>query len=543
MDRKAKAEPPPTPSVRIGGAGGFWGDRTYAPIDMLNHNDLDYITMDYLAEVTMSIMAKAYIKDPTLGWATDLERWLKQGGMSLLCEKNVRLVTNAGGVNPVSCAQMVLDVACSIGWVNCQVAVVIGDNVLPILHSSAKGGEKFEHMFDKSKDPLLHHDDIVAANAYLGAGPIGRSIAKGADIVITGRVADASLIVGCMLHASGWAQNAEKKSLNICGPIHEWSEKEEQESLNILAGWSVAGHLIECGAQVCGGNFTNLPTDVDISDIAYPIANICFDGSSIISKSKGGGIVNRSSVIEQLLYEIDNPSTYITPDVIVDISIISIEDLGNNQVKVSSVLGRLPPKNLKISSCYHNDYFITAQLLVPGPEPLAKAQHTDQILRKRVAHLKDLNIETEFIGAGSSLPMGLRKLLDKESNSNPREILVRWGVCSTNRQSLNILASEIAPLVLTGPAGISGYSARSKPRKQLAFFPTIIGRDIVEEQVEITFIHTLRSEIEKRYPWLERNVTKRIDNVMANSDSRTKLAVARALRNRLHMPRIRKVGN
>ena len=543
MSKKIRKVTSATPSVLIGGAGGFWGDRTYAPVDMLTHNDLDYITMDYLAEVTMSIMSKSYSSNPKLGWATDLERWLKKGGISLLREKGVRLVTNAGGVNPVSCAQMVLDVACSIGWTNCQVAVVTGDNVLSILHSSAKEGEQFQHMFDKSKEPLLHHDEIIAANAYLGAGPIGRSIAKGADIVITGRVADASLIVGCMLHASGWAQNAENESLPICGPIHTWSEKEEQESLDLLAGWSVAGHLIECGAQVCGGNFTNLPANVDISDISYPIAKISFDGSSIITKSKGGGIVNRASVIEQLLYEIDDPSNYITPDVIVDISMISIEELGDNQVKVSSVSGRIPPERLKISSCYHDAYFITSQLLVPGPEPLAKAQQTDKILRKRVAHLKDIIIETEFIGAGASLPLGLRILLDKTTNSNPREILVRWGVSSTNRQSLNVFASEIAPLVLTGPAGVSGYSARSKPRKQLAFFPTSIGREHVEEQVEITFIHTLRSKIEERYPWLKRNLTTRIDNVMMNSDSRTKLAVARLIRRRLHMPRIWKAVN
>jgi len=508
--------------TRIGGGGGFWGDQTMAPVHLLEQSDLDYLTMDYLAEVTMSIMHKQLHRDAEAGWASDLQTWLEAGGINLLHEKGVKLVTNAGGANPRSCASMVLSAASAIGWNDCKVGIVIGDDLTSRLSGIAATGEEFIHMFDSNLGSLLNHsDDVVSANAYLGAGGVARCLERGADIVITGRTADASLIVGCMLHSNGWSQRAEENGLSLCGPIETWYDGETPEALDIIAGWTVAGHLIECGAQVSGGNASDWKMIGDLGELGYPIAEVSADGSCIITKPAGThGSVSERTVAEQLLYEIGDPKSYHTPDCTVNVTEVTLQNVGLDRVEVKGAKGRRPPETLKISASHRDGWFAAAELAVPGPEPLRKAEHLDETMRNRLSHLKDLELHTEFLGHESLKPPGLRT-----DNREPSEIIIRWAATSKSRRSLQEFGRSVAPLVLTGPAGICGYGARPRPREQLRFFPTTINRVLVEPQVHLKLMHSWRHEIEIRMPWIDERIFNRLES-MASAERGVKAKIA-----------------
>jgi len=482
----------------IGGGGGFWGDQTMAPLKLLESADLDYLTMDYLSEVTMSIMHKQLNRNSEAGWATDLKDWLKAGGISLLRTKNVKLVTNAGGANPYSCASMVLAAASDIGWNDCRVALVIGDDLSEKLGEIAESGTQFTHMYNPSLGSLLDHSSsVVSANAYLGAGAIGRSLERGADIVITGRVADASLIVGCLLHSNGWAKRAEEANLPLCGPIANWYDGNLNESLDILAGWTVAGHLIECGAQVSGGNSTDWDYIGPLTDLGYPLAEIFPDGRCIITKpNESQGAVTSRIVAEQLLYEIGDPSAYITPDCIVDLSRIQLEEIGKDRVLVRGAKGIEQTSTLKLSASHKDGWMVVSELVAPGPNARKRAEKADFTLRSRLKHLKGMEIHSEFLGDEALTPPAMR------SNAmNPSEIVIRWVATSMDKSELIEFSRAVAPLVLTGPAGICGYSARSRPREMLRFFPTLFDRNLIEAQVHIKMMHSWRHALELRMPW------------------------------------------
>ena len=520
--------------TKIGGAGGFWGDQIFAPIDLLVGADLDYLTMDYLAEVTMSILAKQMERDSQKGWATDVIDWLRAGGISMLHQKGTRLVTNAGGANPNACAEAVLALACEIGWDDCRIAMVSGDDVLPLIDDVLGGGSMIENM-DSGESMYDVRKKMVSANAYLGAGAIAHALEKGADIVITGRVADASLIVGSMLHSEGWSSNSVEKKLSVFSSIEEWSPKDIKNPLDVLAGWTVAGHLIECGAQVTGGNFSNWDIVPNLADIGYPIAEISGNGESVITKlERTGGIVNRRTVSEQLLYEIGDPKAYITPDVVVDITNVKVEEIGHNRVKVSGSRGNPAPKTLKVSSNYRDGWFAAADLVIPGPDSRRRAQKTDNVLRERLSDLEGIEIFTEFFGAGASLPSGL-----KHKVSNPSEILLRWAAKSHIRSEIIEFSRAIAPLVLSGPGGVAGYSARSKPREQLRFFPFLLQRELVEPRIQITIMQTLRLHLEEIDPRIG-GVLTRIQKIAdAEPESLWRRRVARRVLGRLERPLIK----
>ena len=519
--------------TRIGGAGGFWGDQTMAPIQLLEEGDLQYLTMDYLSEVTMSIMHKQLKRNKKAGWATDLEDWLIAGGITLLHSSGVKLVTNAGGANPLSCASMVLAAAAKIGWNDCQIALVLGDDLSEKLGSFAEDGHQFKHMFDAEQGSLLDHSDaVISANAYLGAGPIGRSLERGADIVITGRVADASLIVGCLLHSNGWAKRAEQQDLPLCGPIADWHNGTKAQALDIIAGWTVAGHLIECGAQVSGGNSSDWMDLKNLENVGYPIAEIFSDGTSIISKPKhSSGAVTCRTVSEQLLYEIGDPTAYITPDCVVDLSNTTLQQVGANQVLVSASKGFEQTKTLKISASHKDGWMVAAELLVPGPNARKKAEHVDEILRSRLMHLRKMDIHAEFLGAQALTPPGLRNMM-----LEPSEIVIRWTATSENKNDLSEFSRSIAPLVLTGPAGICGYSARTRPREILRFFPTILERNLIEQHVQIKQIQSRRHQMESKRPWLGEWVFDPLENIVETNKGRIKTRVAGRILDKLSKP-------
>ncbi len=521
--------------ILIGGAGGFWGDITLAPLEMLKNSNLDYLTMDYLAEVTMSIMHKQRERDIEAGWATDLEIWLRAGGMELLQKKGVKLVTNAGGANPLSCVNRVLRAASAIGWTECKVATITGDDIGNKLSALSGTGEPFLHMFDHHKGGLLEHENsIVSANAYIGASGIGRALEQGADIVITGRVADASLIVGCMVHASGWAKNGSE--LEISTPLWEWAPASVQSPLDVLAGWTIAGHLIECGAQVSGGNSSDWKEVPNMDELSYPIAIVRNDGESIITKASGkGGMVTKRTVAEQLLYEIGDPNCYHTPDVSVDLTEITLTEIDKNHVHVKGAKGIMPPASLKVSACHRDGWMSTGSLMVPGPDAMGKAIALDTAMRGRLANISGLNIETEFLGAQALTPPGLRK----EITAN--ELVVRWAISSPNKAKLTHFSRSIAPLVLTGPPGVTGYGARPRPRELLRFFPTTIRRVLIEPQINITLLQTWRSELEERIPWLEEKIISRLE-LLRDSDSRLlRASIAERILNKLKDSRVVKL--
>ena len=514
----------------IGGGGGFWGDQTMAPLKLLESADLDYLTMDYLSEITMSIMHKQLNRNNEAGWATDLKDWLKAGGIGLLRSKKVKLVTNAGGANPHSCASMVLAAASDIGWNDCKVALVIGDDIGENLSGIAASGAQFTHMFDPSLGSLLDHSSsVVSANAYLGAGAISRSLERGADIVITGRVADASLIVGCMLHSNGWAKRAEKSNLPLCGPIVNWHEGSLQESLDIIAGWTVAGHLIECGAQVSGGNSTDWDDIGPLTDLGYPLAEIFPDGRCIISKpNKSQGAVTLRTVAEQLLYEIGDPCAYITPDCIVDLSCILLEEIGKDRVLVHGAKGIEQTATMKISASHKDGWMVVSELVAPGPNARKRAEKTDSILRSRLKHLKGIEIHSEYLGDEALVPPALRS-----NTNNPSEIVIRWVATSNNKSELIEFSRAIAPLVLTGPAGICGYNARSRPREMLRFFPTLLDRNLIEAQVHIKMMHSWRHDLELRMPWTSDLLFIRLENMALSEKNMLRSKFAEKILRRL----------
>jgi hypothetical protein len=506
-------------TARIGGGGGFWGDQPLAPVTLLEQGNLDYLTIDYLSEVTMSIMHKQLARDAEAGWATDLADWLGAGGIDLLHSMDVKLITNAGGANPRACASMVLSAAAEIGWNDCVVAIVIGDDIGGRLSGVSATGAKLEHMFDSSKGSLLDHaEKVVSANAYLGAGPIARALERGADIVITGRVADASLIVGSMLHHQGWAKNAEAEGLPLCGPICEWHNGDN--TLDIIAGWTIAGHLIECGAQVTGGNSSDWLKIDNLATLGYPIAEIEADGRCVITKPlASGGAITTRTIAEQLLYEIGDPSSYITPDCTIDLRDISLEQIAQNQVLVQGAIGIIPPETLKISATHRDGWMAAAELAVPGPNPRVKAERLDQILKQRLKHCRGLEIHCEFLGDGALLPPSLRVGLPP-----PSEIIMRWVATSYDKKELAEFARSIAPLVLTGPAGVCGYGARARPRELLRFFPTSIDRVLIEPQVHVRMLHSWRHELELRMPWLEEHIFDRLEDMVAAHGVKSRLA-------------------
>jgi len=476
--------------IKIGSGGGFWGDRPLAPLDLLKSDDLDYLMIDYLAELTLSIMTKQKRRDPSSGWATDLELWLAAGGIHTLRKKSVKLVTNAGGANPESCARMVLEQANKIGWHECKVAVISGDDILPRLDYLLENGEEFAH-FESGEKISENGAEMMSANAYLGAGPIASALEIGADIIITGRVADASLLVGCMLHSAGWAHNAFQLGLTRESPVADWAPENVRNPLDILAQWTVAGHLIECGAQVSGGNYSNWGDVPNLATLTLPIAEIYSDGVVKITRGQGGGgMVNRGIVAEQLVYEIGDPAAYITPDVVVDMRNITLEDESEDMVVVTGAIGKPEPESLKVSAAIEGGWFAASSLLVSGPDALGRATACDAALRGRLSALEELEIYTEFIGGGVSLPENIRQRVS--STLNPPEVLLRWAVSSTNKQDITDFSREVAPLVLTGPAGVGGYGARPKPRRQLQFWPSLISRKSIEPFVRVELLTHLR---------------------------------------------------
>ncbi|MDZ4783796.1 MAG: acyclic terpene utilization AtuA family protein [Planctomycetia bacterium] len=454
-------------AIRIGNGAGFWGDDLSAPSRMVERAELDYLTLEYLAELSMSILARQREKNPQLGYAGDFLDVLASLIPSLSQQPGLKLITNAGGINPRGCVTQAARMLRDAGLGDCRIAAVDGDNLLDSWADVQKSGCAFQHL--DTGAPLAEKlaatpaAKVVSANAYLGAKPIVEALAKGARIVVTGRVADASLTVAPAVHEFGWQWN-------------DW---------NRLAGASVAGHVIECGAQATGGYFSGW-RDVDFRDLGFPIAELSDDGSCVITKAPGGGVVNRRTVVSQLVYEIGDPAHYLTPDVDVDFTTLELSEIGPDRVRLSGASGRPAPASYKVSLAYHDGYATSSQLLVFGADCREKAQRCVEMI---FARLRSENCDpaerlVEFLGTGEGVPS------ERASAVAPPELMLRISVRDPRREVVERFTRQFAPLITGGPPGLAGYAtARSDIRPVYAYWPTLIPQSLVLPNVEVRSAH------------------------------------------------------
>ena len=445
-------------TIRIGNAQGFWGDSVDAPINMLRGGPIDYITMDYLAEVTMSIMQKQKLRSPDRGYATDFVQFI-DAVLPELMERNVKVIANAGGVNPEACRDALVAVAKKHGVEGLKIAIVTGDDIMGRLEEFRDLGEPLENM-DTGEGLFEKQRDILSANVYMPTGGIVQALDQGAQIVVTGRGTDPGLVLGPIIHEFGW------------------------KSWDALAAGTVAGHILECGAQCTGGNFTNWQSVDDMTNLGYPIAEVSEDGGLVITKHQGtGGLVTVDTVSEQLLYEMGDPKNYITPDCVADFSSIVLGQDGKDRVSVSQVRGGEATPFYKVSISYLNGYKATSQLTVSGPDAYAKAQKCAEVLWGRLAragfHYEDKT--TEYLGVGVCHEGIVLPAVDAP------EVVLRVAVKDPDRAKVDRFGKEIAPLVTSGPPGVTGFAGgRPKAQEIVAYWPALIRKELIEVVVQVT---------------------------------------------------------
>lgn len=448
--------------IRIASGQGFWGDLIEAPFNQVTKGDIDYLVMDYLAEVTMSILQKQKNKNPKLGYAKDIPELMKR--ILPVCKsKGIKIITNGGGVNPMACAEAIFEVAQTLNITGLKVGVVLGDDIKPGLEDLVHSGTPLNNM--ESGEPITPYlDKVLSANVYFGAFPIVEALSKGADIVITGRTTDTGLTLAPMIYEFGWEKN----------------------NYNLMAAGTVAGHILECGAQASGGNFLGDWESVEnMADIGFPIAEAFPDGSVIITKHETlGGMVTFETVAEQLVYEIGDPESYITPDCIADFSSIKLEDLGSNRVRVYDVKGKPETEFYKVSCSYSSGFSAVGNLTYSWPDALRKARAADRILRQRMEKLglKFDEIRTEFVGYNACHGPLSKKLDENDIN----EVMLRVAVRGNDFYSVERFGKEIAPLILTGPPAVTGFAGgRPKPSEVVAYWPALIPKNLVTPEVKI----------------------------------------------------------
>jgi hypothetical protein len=441
--------------IRIANGQGFWGDWLEAPVRLIEQGPIDYLCLDYLAEITMSILQKQKQDDPTLGYARDFPPLIGRISRRML-ERNVRVIANAGGVNPIACAEAVRQIAPGL-----KVAVVLGDDVFGRLDEFLAKGYKMADM--DTGEPIGNiRNRIESANAYIGAFPLAEALATGAHVVIAGRSTDTALALAPMVHRFGWSDT-------------DWDK---------LASGTIAGHIVECGAQTTGGNcqvdWRSIP---DMANIGYPILEAEPDGTFVVTKHPGsGGRVHSDVVKEQLLYELGDPRNYITPDCVADFTTIHLDDIGPNRVRVSGIRGRERPATLKLSVSYANGWKSTGTLVYSWPEALEKAQAADRIVRSRLESL-ELHFDeiyTEFLGANACHgPVA-------HPCANPPEVQLRIGVRGQERKTIDRFTRELIPLVLNGPPGATGFGDGRPPvREIVAYWSALVPREEIRTSVEV----------------------------------------------------------
>jgi hypothetical protein len=446
--------------VRIGNGCGFWGDNLDAPILLAQQGKLDYLTLDYLAELTMSILALQKQRDLQAGFATDFLDVLERLTPIFRDRPSLKVVTNAGGMNPIGCAAKAKELLKRAGLESRSVATVTGDDLFPRLDELMSKGHAFVNM-DTGEALSSVRSRVVSANAYLGAKPIADALKLGASIVITGRVADASLTVGPAAHELDW----------------NWDDWDR------LSSGTVAGHLIECGAQVTGGLWCNWQEAPDLANVGYPIVEIYPSGMFRVTKpTDTGGQINRETVAEQLLYEVGDPAAYLTPDVTADFTSVQLSEPEPDVVEVSVARGRPATDSYKVSIAYRDGYTASGTLVVVGPDAQAKARLSGEMILERLRRsgwtLEPSNIEC--LGAGDSVPGVL------SVPASPPEVVLRISVRDSRKAAVERFTKEFAPLVTSGPPGITGYTGgRPQVREVFAYWPALVDKKAISPQVQL----------------------------------------------------------
>lgn len=445
--------------ITIGNAQGFWGDSPDAPARLVEqYPQLDYLTLDYLAEVSLSIMALQRSRNMELGYARDFLGVVKSLAPHWQRGGKTRVVCNAGGLAPLECAHAVRRVLEEADLLHLRVALVSGDNVLHLLREDASNAEYRHWESEQSLADVA--DRLDTANAYIGADGVVEALRLGADIVVTGRVADPSLTLGICMHEFGWAAD-------------DW---------NKLAAGTVAGHVLECGAQACGGISTNWLELPDPENIGFPIVEVSEDGTFVVTKPKGtGGVVNRETVSEQLIYEIGDPHNYISPDCKVDFTSLQLEEVAPNRVRVTNAAGSAPTPYYKVSATYRDGYWAQGMLTIVGRDAVAKAQRSGEIILQRLrnAGCEFTRTNIECLGANAAAggilpqPQGLL------------ECVLRVSVASPRKEDVERFAQQIFPLVTAGAQGSTGYAGgRPSPTPVFAYWPCLIEKRRLEVEVK-----------------------------------------------------------
>ncbi len=446
--------------IRIANGQGFWGDWLEAPRRLVEGGPIDYLVLDYLAEVTMSILQKQQQRTPTMGYATDAVDLAVELLPRLLTDE-IRLVTNAGGVNPVACAKAIVRRARESGVRRAKVAVVVGDDIGDRIDEMAARGIGF----DDSESGLgleAIRSHLLSAHVYVGGFPLAEALASGAQIVVAGRSTDTALTLAPMIHAFGWRED-------------DWDR---------LAAGTVAGHIVECGAQCTGGNCSlDWESVPDMANIGFPIVEAEANGDFVVTKHPGsGGRVSVATVKEQLLYELGDPTSYLTPDCRADFTSLRLRQDGPDRVSAEGVRGGPRPPTLKTSITYAAGYQAVGTLVYSWPQALAKARAAERIVRNR---LNDLGLQFEEIHA-EVLGVDACHGPVAAPNPDPPEVQLRMGVRAADRVCVERFSREMMPLVLNGPPTATGFGAgRPRVRQVVAHHSSLLPRDEIQTRIEV----------------------------------------------------------
>jgi hypothetical protein len=439
--------------VRIANASGYWGDDPEALLRQVTGGPLDYVTMDFLAEITMVILQRQRARDPNAGFAYDFVAQL-QLALPAIVERGITIIVNAGGINPQGCADAVAKV-CEAAGVSLPIGIVSGDDLMPQLADLEASGVSLDHM-DGGRTYDEIRGRVVAANAYLSARPIVEALRGGARIIVTGRTTDAALILAPLVHEFEW----------------RWDDWDR------LAAGIVAGHILECGAQATGGNYTDWQRIPSMIDVGYPIVEAQADGTFVVTKHPGtGGIVTRRTVTEQLLYEIGDPHAYLTPDVTADFTSVQLTEDGPDRILVAHARGLPPPESLKVSMVYRHGYRAVGTVLISGPNAIAKAERLAEMIWHRVGS-DFADRRTDCVGHracwGSAAP-----------DTDPNEVVFRIAVADGDKKKLQRFSHHILGFALQGPPGLGIFGGRPDVQEAFGFWPALIPRELVRATVRV----------------------------------------------------------
>jgi hypothetical protein len=440
-------------TIRIGNAGGYWGDDPTALKRQIFGGKLDYVSMDFLAEITMSIMQKQKSRDPKAGYAADFLSMLEDVFVRAIND-GTKIISNAGGVNPEACAAAIRALAKRLG-LKPKIAVVYGDDILSDVANLRKSGAEFRNM-ETGEDFASISERVLAANVYFGAAPVVAALATGADVIVTGRVTDTGITLAPFIHEFGWR-------------LDDW---------NRLASGIIAGHMIECGCQVSGGNFSDWHLVPSFDQMGFPIVEMEESGEFVITKHPNtGGLISVDTVREQVVYEMGDPKAYITPDVVADFSTIQLASDGQNRVRVSGIKGQEPTALYKVSMAYQDGYKVVSSIIISGPAAPAKAKVFADIFWKK-CELPLTAKDTEFFGFNAC-----HASLAHQTDAS--EIRLRLGARANDQGTLKLFSKLVPSLILSGPPGVAVTGGANKPTEVVSYWPALLDKSLVRPKVGV----------------------------------------------------------